>query len=117
MRCQFCGTVETPAAEMLGGCCRDEPKADPVVLSVENVAIYSVEEWQKSCPPKGGDKQWKDGYSAKESAKAWFREGHLTLPRELGSLLESHEAFMRFRLATVTPEVCTRLDDFRQGRN
>lgn len=117
MRCQFCGTVKTAEPETLGGCCRADGKADPVVLSVDNVAIYSVEEWQHTCPPKGGDKQWKDGYSAKESAKAWFREGHLTLPREIGSLLESHENFQRFRLGTVTPEVCTRLDEYRQGRN
>jgi Domain of unknown function (DUF6946) len=117
MRCQFCGTVETVDAKAPLDCCRAETKADSVVLSVDNVAIYSVEEWEHSCPPKGGDKQWKDSYSAKESAKAWFREGHLTLPRELGSLLESHEHFMRFRLGTVTPEVCTRLDEFRQGRN
>jgi hypothetical protein len=87
------------------------------VLSVDNVAIYPVDEWQHSCPPKGGDKQWKDGYSAKESARAWFREGLLSLPRELGSLLESHEAFTRCRLGTVTPEVCTRLDEYRRGRN
>ena len=43
-------------------------KADPVVLSVDNEAIYSVAEWQHVCPPNGGDTQLKDGYSAKGPA-------------------------------------------------
>ena len=117
MRCEFCGVVDRNAGALGGDCCRRDTKADPVVLSVGQIAVYSVEQWFNACPPKGGEKQWKDGYGAKESAKAWFREGHLTLPRELGSLLESHPSFQQFRLGTVTPEVCTKLDEFRQGRN
>lgn len=31
--------------------------------------IRSVDDWFKVAPPKGKDKQWKDGYSAKELAK------------------------------------------------
>ena len=79
--------------------------------------MHSVDEWFTACPPKGGAKQWKDGYSAKESAKAWFREGHLALPPELQALMSSTPEFSGFTLGTATPEVCTRLDDFKQGRN
>lgn len=116
MRCDFCGSVRRESAEE-GLCCRESTRSEPVVLSTERVAVYSVDEWFAACPPKGGEKQWKDGYSAKESAKAWFREGRLVLPREIGSLLASHVDFQSFRLGTVNPEVCTRLDEYRQGRN
>lgn len=117
MRCEFCGTIVTETVAASAACCRSDGKSDSVVLSTAGVAVYSVEEWSRACPPKGGEKHWKDGYSAKESAKAWFREGHVTLPRELASLLESHRDFVGFRLGTVSPEVCTKLDDYRQGRN
>jgi len=117
MRCEFCGDTVTEVVSSSKECCRTTTKSEPVVLSINRVAVYSVEDWFQACPPKGGEKQWKDGYSAKESAKAWFRRGHLTLPRELASLLESHRDLTGFRLGTVTPEVCTRLDDYRQGRN
>jgi hypothetical protein len=80
-------------------------------------ALHSVQDWFDACPPKGGLDQWKDGYSAKESAKAWFREQHLSLPREIASLLESCSDLRGFRLGTVTPELRTKLDGFRNGRN
>ncbi|MCK4311925.1 MAG: hypothetical protein KAW88_04245 [Candidatus Cloacimonetes bacterium] len=31
--------------------------------------INNIDDWKKLCPPEGGDKQWKDGRSAKELAK------------------------------------------------
>jgi hypothetical protein len=36
--------------------------------------IDSLDKWLKLCSPKGGLKQWKDGFSAKEMAKFWLDE-------------------------------------------
>jgi hypothetical protein len=117
IRCEFCGDTIDSAVATSGECCRVNTKSDPVVLIVDRVAVYSVKDWFAACPPKGGEKQWKDGYCAKESAKAWLRHGAVTLPQEVATLLASHRDLIDFRLGTVTPEVCTRLDDYRQGRN
>ena len=36
-------------------------------INLEKVAkITNVDIWLKVAPPKGGEAQWKDGYSAKE---------------------------------------------------
>jgi hypothetical protein len=34
--------------------------------------ISSIDEWFIKCPPKRGMLQWKDGRSAKETAKHWI---------------------------------------------
>ena len=117
MRCEYCGATTSKDKHDEGSCCRSELRHPALALSPKNIAMHSVDEWFKACPPKGGAKQWKDDYSAKESAKAWFREGHLALPTELQALMNSTPEFSGFKLGTATPEVCTRLDDFKQGRN
>lgn len=40
-------------------------------LSKNGKEITTVEEWFALAPPRGKAHQWKDGYSAKELAKAW----------------------------------------------
>ena len=54
-------------------------------------AILSVEDWRTYAPPKRGDVQWKDGRSAMELAKAWFRGGVLAAPEELLTALRMHD--------------------------
>lgn len=52
--------------------------------------ITNVAEWFENAPPKGKEKQWKDGRSAKEVAKAWCPEGRdPEVPAELVELLRS----------------------------
>lgn len=34
-----------------------------------NIRVSNPDDWKKYFPPAGGDKQWKDGYSALEFAK------------------------------------------------
>ena len=47
----------------------------PVVVSPrdEQRQITTVDEWLEWAGPLGGEKQWADGRSAKEVAKAWCR--------------------------------------------
>ncbi len=53
-------------------------------INLEKVAkITNVDIWLKVAPPKGGEAQWKDGYSAKELAK--FVIEH---PEDFSKLLE-----------------------------
>ena len=118
MRCPFCGTFsKAESADTPVNCCADSLPQDVVVMSADRQSIFSVEEWFDSCPPKKGALQWKDGYSAKESAKAWFRGGRPRVPQELLALFRSVPQFAPFAVATVHPEVETPLDDFRGGRN
>ena len=55
-------------------------------------AIRSVEDWFTLAPPKQGSRQWVDGRSAKELAKAWFPlAGAPQIPSEFQALLDSRE--------------------------
>lgn len=80
------------------------------------VVITSVEQWRAHAGPKGGDKHWKDGRSAKEVAKAWCRpDGATAVPSELLALLRSHELTIDLEIATVIPEQRTPLRGERGG--
>lgn len=61
--------------------------------------------------------QGQDGYSAKECAKAWLRNGTAGVPAELGTLFQQHPLTDGLEIASVFPELETRLDRFRgKGR-
>lgn len=82
-------------------------------ISKDRHAITSVETWFQYAPPKDGEKQWVDGRSAKELAKAWFpTSGQACVPDELSSLLISHADFATAEITTGTPEVRIPLDDY-----
>lgn len=71
-----------------------------------------MQDWFSWAPPKMGERQWKDGRSAKELARSWFRKGFACPPDEIRQLLE--EAF-RTEIAfdEARPECIIELDDFR----
>jgi hypothetical protein len=76
--------------------------------------IYSVEDWFRVAPPKEGHRQWKDGRSAKELAKAWFPQpGAPHIPVDLISLLNSHPDLTKTEILKGTPELKIPLDNFR----
>lgn len=74
--------------------------------------IRSVEDWFKYAPPKMGARHWKDGRSAKELARSWFRKGFACPPEEMRQFLE-----VAFRAEIVfdeaRPECIIELDGFR----
>lgn len=74
--------------------------------------ILSVDDWFRFAPPKRGSLHWKDGRSAKELAKNWFRSGSARIPPELQKLLGSHEATRGFVPEIAFPEYVTRIDSF-----
>ena len=84
----------------------------PKITKDEHV-ITSVETWFQFAPPKDGAKQWVDGRSAKELAKAWFpASGMARVPVELEKLLASHDDVIGAEITHGSPEVRIRLDDF-----
>ena len=74
--------------------------------------IRSVDEWFTWAPPKRGPFHWKDGHSAKELARSWFRSDTAQPPVELVSLLTSTLPF-EIVFEEATPECTVKLDDFK----
>ena len=73
--------------------------------------IRSVEDWFSYAPPKLGERHWKDGRSAKELARSWFRKGFASPPEEMRRLLKrAFQSEMVFEEAK--PECVIELDDF-----
>lgn len=89
-----------------------------MIQSDEGMKITSIDEWFAYSPPVKGAIQWKDGRSAKELAKAWFKTSEVQMSDELISLLQTHPTTNGFQMEVGIPEKETVLDDFRgSGRN
>ena len=80
-----------------------------IIQNASGQEIRSVEEWFKLAPPKRGKLHWKDGRSAKESAKAWFRAA---VPTEILGILETQPTTKNFVALRAIPEKTTPLDNF-----
>lgn len=84
------------------------------LFGTDGEEIHDLPSWLDHAPPEKGEAQWKDGYSAKEHAKAWLRPGHPAVPEEFWNALAPFvegvdELFAR-------PEHKTRLDGFGRER-
>jgi hypothetical protein len=84
------------------------------VFGPDGDEIVDLGSWFEHAPPEKGLAQWKDGFSAKEQAKAWLRSGRPQMPHELWSDLsglapDADEVYAR-------PEHTTRLDKFSRAR-
>lgn len=71
--------------------------------------IQSVEDWEKYAPPKRKS-QWKDCRSAKELAKAFFRNGKAGFPEELYEILSSICPRDTLTIERAVAEKTTQLD-------
>ena len=71
------------------GHCVSVIDAPLIVSRDERHPILSLDEWSRWCRIQP-DMHWKDGFSAKECAKAWFRSGHPAVPTELTALFGLH---------------------------
>ena len=85
------------------------------LFAPDRAEIIDLDSWFSHAPPEGLGAQWKDGYSAKEQAKAWLRAGAPTVPDELWSAIvklapgEVDEVYGR-------PEHRTKLDNYGRDR-
>jgi hypothetical protein len=73
--------------------------------------IGSVEDWFRYAPPKMGERQWKDGRSAKELARSWLRNGTAKPPAELVKLLDTKFS-TGITFDEAKPECVIELDNF-----
>ena len=71
--------------------------------------IETIHEWFYKCPPKGKEKHWKDGRSAKETAKHRVH----TIPQAFKNLLKTHQ----LKYILCSPEYVSKFDSYRNGRN
>ena len=72
--------------------------------------IETIHEWFYKCPPQGKLKHWKDGRSAKETAKHWLH----TIPPPFKDFLKTHQ----FKYLLCSPEFVSKLDSYKgNGRN
>lgn len=74
-------------------------------------SIVSVEDWRKFSPPKGGDRHWRDGRSAKELARAWCEPSGPCAPAAIQRLLAPLVSAEHLAAAEGWPEHQVRIDD------
>ena len=72
--------------------------------------ITTLTEWETRAGPKHRS-QWRDGRSAKESARAWLSVGAPELPDEIARLLATSAAFGPMLAWQAEPEARIRFDD------
>jgi len=85
-----------------------------ILIHKNNNGIESIDDWFQFAPPKEGLRQWKDGRSAKELAKAWFPQpGKPHIPEDLSFLLNSHPDLTGIEILEGIPEHKISLDNFR----
>ena len=85
-------------------------------IQKKNQPIGTLDDWFAIAPPKDGLSQWKDGRSAKESARAWLeRVG--AVPAEIAELLSSHTDIGPLTYERAEPECLLAFDDHHGPRN
>jgi hypothetical protein len=73
-------------------------------LDVTN-KIDCLHQWFDKCPPQGRLKHWKDGKSAKETAKHWLH----TIPFHFKEILNS----FNLKFLICSPEFVSKLDEYK----
>ena len=82
-------------------------------IVIGDTEIRTLEEWRQAMPPRLRNRQWREGRSAMELARAWVGKGAVAVPEEVWQILESSRDFAGAELLDGRPEEETRLDDFR----
>ena len=89
----------------------DQPRSPGVILK-SGRRLTTLDEWHCYAPPKDKRKHWKDGRSAKESARVWL-DSAPDLPSEISDVLYSCNDVGPLRAWYAEPEAKVRFDEFR----
>lgn len=81
------------------------------VIEKKGVRISTLKEWEDHASPKNKKIHWKDGRSAKESAKSWLAAAPL-IPAEIADTLSSHNDIGTLCDWRAEPEAKVRFDKF-----
>lgn len=79
-------------------------------------AITTLDDWFTLAPPKDKEKQWVDGRSAKESAKAWLQSPG-AFPAEIAALLQTSGQLGALTIDRIEPEALLPFDSRNGPRN
>jgi hypothetical protein len=85
----------------------------PTVTSRSGMPIADLETWQREAGPAGGDRQWQDGRSAKELARAWVGGG--AGPEDLAALLAGDTRLKGLTIDSAVAEARTPFDAYAGG--
>ena len=80
------------------------------VIEKNGVRLLTLDEWRVHAPPKS-EVHWKDGRSAKESARSWLAAAP-SLPAEIAATLSSHHHIGPLSAWRAEPEAHAPFDDF-----
>lgn len=79
----------------------------PITLRTDHGPVTTIDDWAAAIPPK----QWKDGRSARELARAWWPEGRrASEPDEFAALLDSG-GFVGLTLGSIHVHPTIPVDD------
>lgn len=81
-----------------------------------NREIQTDEDWLEEAGPKGGDRQWRDGRSAKELAKYWCNQD-AGFPREIAAVLDRCQYLVGHQFDVAYPEFKAPFDEMGEGAN
>jgi hypothetical protein len=84
------------------------------LFGTDGEEIFDLASWFEHAPPERGLAQSRDGYSAKEQAKAWLRSGRPAAPEEFWSGIRALAGDVDHLYAR--PEHTTRLDRYARAR-
>jgi hypothetical protein len=84
-----------------------------VRIEKHGAAITNLDEWLQHAGPKTPEKQWVEGRSAMEAARAWLEGAPNGPPKEIGDLLRSHMDFRNVVIDQVEPEARVSFDTRR----
>jgi hypothetical protein len=73
-------------------------------IAKKDLAITSLDDWLEHAGPKDPDRQWVEGRSAMEAARAWLDGAPAGPPLEIASLLRSNADFQKVVIDQVEPE-------------
>jgi len=71
-----------------------------MIIKKNDKLITSIEDWKEFAPPKSPEKHWKNGRSAKETARAWLNG----IPKEIELLMCTHPDFQNVTIDAIEPE-------------
>ena len=81
------------------------------VIEKNGQRLSTLDAWFDHAPPKEGRRHWKDGRSAKESAKSWLTAAPV-LPAEIAATLSSHPDIGTLGDWRAEPEAEVPIDEF-----
>jgi hypothetical protein len=82
-----------------------------MAIRKNGILILTLEDWEKHAGPKSKI-HWKDGRSAKESARAWLEVSNPVLPAEIARTLATNPAFGLVQKWDAEPEAKLCFDAF-----